>query len=64
MVDIVWKTINSIFYVIAFIGSVYFIIQIDWKNLSSVEVLRNCGSIGGLLFIGGFFRKEAKEKSK
>ncbi len=59
--DITWKALMWTFYYMTLFVSVYYIIQLDWGTMTAFKVIESCGVIGGLMFLGEFFRKDAQD---
>ena len=51
----------TIFQYASLFASVYFITQVSWVDLSSIESFRNVGTLGGLLYFEEVFRKESRK---
>lgn len=57
----IYGIIMRIFQFMALIGSALIVIYTDWKDIEAIDALYVCGSIGGVLFLEQFFRKEADD---
>ncbi len=57
-----WNAINMVFYFSFLMVSVYYITIVNWVDIDVIKVIEQCGVIGGLMFLGEFFRKEMDEK--
>lgn len=56
-----WNIMVAIFYYSTLFVTVWYITQFNWGELSSLQVIEKCGIIGGLMYLGEFFRKETKD---
>ena len=59
-----WLIFNWVFYLISLIAILFLIRSVDWGSLESLEVLREVGIVGGLLYIGSFFWDEIKKEER
>jgi len=58
-----WKIINWIFWVSTTICIVYFITNVNWKDIETINLLRDIGVIGGLMYFSDYFWKEINNNS-
>jgi len=57
-----WKILNWLFFLIVMFGSVYFIKETKWDVLEPLDIIRECGILGGLMYLGGYFWEEITKK--
>ena len=50
---------HTVFYLMALIAGVLLIVKSELHNLEPLRVLEICGSLGGLIYLGEFFREES-----
>lgn len=59
-----WKIMNGIFYCSTLLVTVWYITQFDWGLLTTIQVIEKCGILGGLMYLGEFFRTEVKDEKE
>ena len=61
--NVTMVTIFWIFYYSTLFVSVWYILQFNWGEISTIKLVENMGILGGLMFLGEFFKKETKSFS-